>query len=254
MRRYRDLVAVALLVPVLGALACKSDQPTQNTTQAVRLSFDLRGLNSIWDCWDTASTSSGLYCEERLDGGTPNLVNRQIPWRYSLEVSVLPAGSVNEVVVASSASDPPVDAPADFQVFGNQTAFDETSESGRVCPALATPCSDYSRPRSVSQGSRDATTYNQVDTVEPNILGQPDGCPGGASCGLEIKVSKGDTIIVRARKNLRQNAAGVVQNFQDPELTLTGQLSINGVAAGSLGTTSSDVSDGSGVVFSYTVR
>ena len=257
MKHSRILAASALLAAALGATACNSDQPSQNNNQTVNLTFSARALNAIWDCWDTATTPSGIYCEERFTSpGVPELANRRVCWQYSLEVSVLAAGAVTETVVASSVSSPPTNAPPDFSTFENQCPFDETEDSGRFCPQLVTPCAAYTNPRAVSQASRDVTTWLHAAVVEPNVLSRPDGCTPTTSpgCGLDVTVNKGDTVIVRARKTLLADLPNVVQGYQNPELTLTGQLTINGVAASSLGTTSSDIVDGSGVVFSYTVR
>jgi len=208
MRESRLLAAALVVGALLGSASCHSSQPTQNTTQAIKLSFGARSLNGIWDCWDK-DPGATLYCEQRFQApNVPVLADRVTPWQYSIEISILPAGTVTETVVASSATSPPIGAPSGFPVFGSQTNFDTLTDAGRVCPSNGTPppdCSQYHNPRSVGQGSRDVTTFNNASLTEPNILGAPDGCEsqGDPACGYQVTANKGDTIIVRARKTLR---------------------------------------------------
>src|SRR5262249_16796360 len=107
---------------------------------------------------------------------------------------------------------------------------------------------DYNNPRKVTQGSPTYATFQHLTIPAPNVFGSPST--------YEFTVHKGDTVIVRARKIGRTSyIPELVAPFPpDPELSLSGKLTINGAEASALGTTQTSNDDTAGLTFSYTVH
>lgn len=246
----RGAVGLAALA-ALAASSCKSTQPTQGAKHEVALSFSSSALLDVYDCWDATGLNappSGVYCEQNFDsGGNATLKTSPLPWLYDLEISVIPAGKIDEQVIASSV-DGTGNVPPAFPVFGNLTDYDTFQSSAPSQPARPVQGVTYSNAREVTQGSRTYGRFANFNYPEPNVLNQTPP--------YTFEANRGDTIIVRARKiKIAENPTpGALNKEQGAELSLNGALTINGVAANAIGSISSSTVDGSGVTFSFTIR
>jgi hypothetical protein len=252
----RGAAGATVLVALVALPSCKTTQPTQGAKPSIVLSFSARALLDTYNCWDVSGTNappSGVYCEQVFESGAAKLSSRVLPWPYDLEISVIPSGQTAEQVIASSI-DGTGNVPPGFPTFGNLTDYDTIESTAPSAPAHPDSSLTYSNPRQVSQGNRTFGLFAGFRYPEPNVLGQ--------SPAFTFEVNKGDTIIVRARKIRLENnpTFNALNQEQDASLTLSGQLTINGVEANSLGTTMSPITadgltiNGGGLTFSSTVR
>src|SRR5262249_36122009 len=120
-----------------------------------------------------------------------------IPWHYSLAISVIRTGQTEEQLVAASII--PGDSIDDFI---SMTPYDTHSETGGthapengyyyVTPGTtAIPATSFAS-LIVSNGNRVWLEGNSFFLGEPNIL--------GLSPTFDVQLNQGDTVIVRARK------------------------------------------------------
>jgi hypothetical protein len=261
-RRAPALAAIASLIAIAG---CNSTQPDRIETRVAAVSFSATGNLALFNCYDVQQdtngdgvpdTDLGMQCNPvPVPPGAPPLrALRPVPWRYSIKITVIPGGSVNEQVVKSTtgaigSSVEPNDLIPDFESL---TDYD---------PDL-TPQPDhndgvffYTNGHQVSEGSPVYLSYIGSDPGMPNIL--------DTSPSFNFNLNTGDTVIVRVRKQSFQDSPGYIPRDPDPQLQLVGALQVSGVAVAvqstppvAAGDTSprSSTDDQGGITFSYSVR
>jgi hypothetical protein len=237
------LSVLAALAAVLGTLGCDSTQPDQITSQPANLSVEAFALvdnNNCWEIWvDTDGNAepdlnTGQYFCTPVVGETK--VNRAVPWRYSMVVSVLRAGATVPEVIGSSV------APKDgIQDFVSMSPYDSTMGSVADLP----PDGDvyYINGKQVSSGSAyylNAVGYN---LGLPNVLQQTPT--------FDFSLNPGDTVIVQARKQPYADAPPYLNFDQDPDLTISGLLYVAGIKVPLSGSATSSGADKSGISFSF---
>ena len=253
MSRSARAALASAAVLVLGLASCDSEQPTQGSDLAAALSFSAQsGKVDIVDCYDatadddgdgTPDTFIGVQCFNPPVPIPPE--SRPVPWTYSLEVSLLPAGSTTETVIGSSFDPDFIQDP-----FINACPFDATPATAapaRPPDLLADPDVYFLNARRVSKGSASYMASIRPGFT-PNVFGDPD-------LAFDFEVEPGDTIIVRARKQKNQDGPPIFVSFDFIELTLAASLTLNGVPiqpqVGTLGTSTDNAA---GVLFSFTTR
>jgi hypothetical protein len=243
----RTRLSILAAIPVaLATLGCDSTQPDQITSQAATLSVGARAIVDTYDCyevWDVSQvpeTNLGVLCGEDSQGKA----ERAVPWHYSLEVSLLRAGQTTPEVIGSSVV--PGDTMNDFVSL---TPYDTVVENAAAKPAE--PPYEFRNGKRVSRGSEEYLTSLgvQANLGPPNILEQtlPEGAP---TYGFDV--NPGDTIIVQARKQPDAEGPPSVTFDPNPELRITGVLTVAGVQVQVSGEPTSQDANKAGISFSYT--
>jgi hypothetical protein len=253
---------MVMVLSVFAVAGCSSTQPDRIETRLASLGVSASASVLIFDCYqvwqdvdgdgvpetDTATTQ----CFPTFEPQNPIQVrkNRAVPWPYSLQVTVIPAGSVSEQVVISSdgatvgSSVEPGDSVEDFISL---TDYDPDQPPSSVVN-FNTGSTFFLNGKQVSQGSPIYLASIGVDPGVPNILNilnPPET--------FDFNLNTGDTVVIRARKQLR--LAG--PPFLPPtgaDLRISANLLISGVQATTQGSKVSPVDDGAGFTFSFTVR
>jgi hypothetical protein len=101
--------------------------------------------------------------------------------------------------------------------------------------------------KKVTNASRLWLEGNGFFLGEPNVLEQIPPT-------FNVDLNLGDTLIVRARKQKRSDAPPFLSSDTDPELALTGTVSLGGVQVPLQGTSATSFDDMAGMTFSYTRR
>jgi len=258
MRNAWPTYAVVLVAAVLVAVGCDSTQPDRIESRTASVTLNTAAKVDLYDCFevwqDTNNPQDGvpdvntgfLTCEPTPPA--PFKAIRSIPWRYSLRISVIRRGTTTEEVVTSDTGlfGSSVEQ-GDPNPFVSMTDFDETAT-----PIPDRPPADdlyFLNGKTVSLGNPTYLAFAGIDVGTPNILTQPLT----TSPTFDFTVNTGDTIVVRARKQLVADAPPFLHFDQDPEVTLEAGLAIGGTAVATSGTSSSSTSDGSGFSISFTV-
>jgi hypothetical protein len=195
------------------------------------------------------------FCQQAVDsGGTPVTTTvANLPWNFTARISVLREGRSVPTVVTES-----------FNAAFNLTDYDDTTSGAPICPqnvpppplmAPPIPCPDpnnaffYSNPREISQANRFMFDNNGVNGSCP---GNPLGDSGiaGVPMPIRINVSKGDTVIVEARKDITGPVGFPILS----EPALAGSITLDGRPVTPDGTIVSDSTPAAGISFSFTVR
>src|SRR5262245_15641027 len=259
--RTRILGTVLFGVALAG---CSSTQPDSISSRAGSISVRSNALAGIFNCYeewqDTSSPPDGVpdvfltnVCEPVVEGVPPIQArrNRAVPWRYSIKITKIPAGSTTEELVVSSdgltvgSSVEPNDVIDDFESMGDYDPSQPPIPDKNVGDIY------FINGKEVSAGSTIYLSTVGIDPGLPNILTLPST--------FDFNVTTGDTIIVRARKQLMAQAPPFLPSFPDPEIRITASLSVSGVVVSPQGTPAdspgtSTIEDGSGTTFSFTVR
>ena len=252
MRKSWGLVGATVLL--LAGSSCDSTQPVDAGVQTFSLGVQAFASTNLYDVWDatedtdfdgTPDTPAGLLCLE-----TAVTTIAEVPWNYAAQISIIRAGTTTEEVIATS-----IDTLNDFS---SRTAFDEVIFAQRS--SFSSGNFFYTNGRSVSASHRDviegirtpqrAPVFRsqclQLNLTVPqeNVLGSPGT--------FDVPMSQGDTVVVRARKQLNQVADLSGRFNNNPQL---GALTfLEGRAISPIGTTGSTTGDGSGFSFSFTLR
>jgi hypothetical protein len=259
---------VAAIVSVLAVTGCSTTQPDSVGTRDASVSFAANALVEIWDCYEEWQDTTGpngvpdgtpdikindsLVCFPALDDlGQQIRTQRAVPWNYSVKITVIHPGSVNEEVVVSS----------DGATVGSSVEFNDTvpdfvsltNYDPDMPPApLHANVGDiyYINGVRLSTGSPIYLANIGVDPGVPNLL-QLDPPT------FDFNLNTGDTVIVRVRKQDTSQAPPGIPPY--PDLKLTASLNVSGVATspvstppGNPPTTSAD--NKAGMTFSFTVR
>jgi len=251
--------AVAGIVSVVAAVSCSSTQPTSIGTRQATVSFSATALVGLYNCYDTYRDDSNppdgipdtflaFVCEEVVEQSPPvqTRVIRAVPWRYSIKITVVPAGGVNEQLVLSSdaaivgSSVEPGDFVEDFESL---TAYDL---GGTTVPDKNVDNIYFVNGKQVSNGSPLYLSTIFMDPGIPNILTEPEVFP--------FNLNTGDTVIVRARKQPFSDALPYLPQSPDPEIKIKASLTVSGVVVTTQGSTESTIDDSAGITFSFTVQ
>ncbi len=241
------LRASSCALALVGA-ACDTTQPLQLSEQAVEVVLGAQASVDIYDVYDRLVDTNGdnlpdvrsgqAECRQVFVGASPLTASRTVPWRVSVDIRVVRAGSTEPQTLLTF--DP-------FDPFASVLSYDTTIES--AAPAPPTPPIFFSNGRRVSVASRDylENCAGQLDLPDPNL--------GGFPLPFEVTLSKGDTIIVQARKQPDNQHGQLPPQFSvRSQPVLTGSIVIEGRTVTLAGTAASTMDSGSGVSFSYTVR
>ena len=257
---------MATIVSVFAVAGCSSTQPDSIGTRTGSVGFKASATVGIYNCYeqwrDTSNPPDGIpdqfitfLCEpvvEQTPTGPIQLrATRAVPWRYSVEITVIRAGTSNEVLMVSSdgttvgSSVEPGDEVDDFESL---TGYDPDQPD---VPDKNVGDIYFINGKQVSAGSPLYLGTIPIDPGVPNILLLPTT--------FDFSVNTGDTVIVRARKQPIQQAPPYLPPSPDPEIKLTSTLSISGVAVAPRGTPedspgTTTIEDSSGTTFSYTVK
>jgi hypothetical protein len=256
-----------MVVSVLAAAACSTTQPDRITGRTASLSFTAFGDVKLYDCYevwqDTSIPPDGtadVFLDQTacfdgpVDDNNPLVKTKNVPWHFSLAVTVIHAGSTVEEIVTSrdGVHGTTLDNADRGDDFLSMTDYDPDQPPS---PAVQPPQGDviFLNGKRVRAGARLFSTSGSlacpvcpVDLGPPNIL-------GGAS-NFAFDFTSGDTIIVRARKQRLLDSPGVIPSDPDPKVTLIGSLSVGGTPVAVNGTSTSSTDDGAGFTFSFTVR
>ncbi len=259
--RARAVVALGF---VLAAAGCKSTQPGSVGTRIASLRIVAKAEVSTFNCYqiwaddangDPAFTGT-VECDDVIgQQGLPIIANRSVPWNYSLSVSIIRAGSTSEEIAISrsgvfGSSIEPGDGIDDFISL---TEYDPTDQPATVFrnPEFRQGYGivTFENGRLVSRGSPIWLSPNGFEPGIPNILDIQTVPPT-----FDFDVNTGDTVIVRARKQLTAVSPHFFQASPPPRLVLSGTLSVGESLVSPTGTTSSTIDDGAGMTFSFAVR
>ena len=256
--RARAVVALGF---VLAAAGCKSTQPGSVGTRIASLRIVAKAEVSTFNCYqiwaddangDPAFTGT-VECDDVIgQQGLPIIANRSVPWNYSLSVSIIRAGSTSEEIAISrsgvfGSSIEPGDGIDDFISL---TEYDPTDQPATVFrnPEFRQGYGivTFENGRLVSRGSPIWLAIAGFGPGETNIL--------TLSPTFDFEVNAGDTVIVRARKQLAVDAPPFLQSSPPPEIILSGTLSVGGSLVTPAGAAKSTSADGAGISFSFTVQ
>lgn len=262
MRTRRTISATfAALAIALAAAGCNSTtQPTSSPVQTASITFHTGGKVNVYDCWElwVDTDNNGvpdqdtfqLSCIQQMNGTDPvQAAVENLPWRYSLAITVIRAGQTQEQIIAASI------IPGDnIDDFVSMTPYDTGSDTGGthafdgtyyyVTPGGVPP---NGSSKKVTNASRLWLEGNGFFLGEPNVLEQIPPT-------FNVDLNLGDTLIVRARKQKRSDAPPFLSSDTDPELALTGTVSLGGVQVPLQGTSATSFDDMAGMTFSYTRR
>ena len=250
---------LALVIATIGVAlsGCDSTQPSNIGAATASIRFSADGLVGSYDCWelwaDISQPPDGvpddlnqLFCEQLFVGGNPEVPvvdSRPIPWRYSIAITVIRAGQTQEELIATSIF--PGDTIDDFismtgydtiRSVGPTRGFDGTFYY--VTPGASG--TQFTASARVSSGNQ-LWLESQGVLGEENIMGEPPP--------FDVELNEGDTLIVRARKQRNEDAPYLPL---DPQLVLTGTVTLGGTQIQLLGTPSSTSDNMAAVTFSFT--
>lgn len=260
MRPFRGpALLAALLAPVLAMTGCDKSDPLLVGEQTIAVTFKGIGNSPQYNVWDMHEDSDmdgepddtdgdgdpdqWLWCEA-LQGlpADPTMRPSSLPWNFSVQISVIRAGTTGEVQITSN------DALAvDF----NLSRYD-SAESRRFTFAKNPITIDdmgtlrtfvFTNPRKFTALHRDVVraTFNPLSAIDPITYPYQDGLcslqdPGDANVDDQgipytLSLNKGDTVIVRARRGLIPPAFTVPAGFQplySTEPTIDASMTIDG--------------------------
>jgi hypothetical protein len=258
--------AIVVLGSILAAASCTTTQPESLGTRTASLQIVTRADVNIFNCYELwADDGTGnlqfteiIECYTALNQiGNPDVANRLIPWQYSLSISIIHKGTINEEIVTSvsgviGSSIQPGDG---IDNFVSLSAYDPTDQpadfkAANFRPDLGLGLVSYLNGKKVSRGSPFWQLPNGFDLGQANIL--------TAAPSFDFEVNPGDTVIVRARKQTVALSPRYIQvtppTNPPPKITLIGTLAVGGTLVSPTGTTSSTTADGAGISFSFTVQ
>lgn len=241
-------LAILAVIPVaLATLGCDSTQPDQVSSSPATLSLAAFAKVDNNDCWEIWEDTNDDGVPDQNDNfvlcapvGDETKVTRSVPWRYSIVVSLLKAGETTAEVIGTS-----VGLGDGVPDFVSMTPYDQTPATvGASRPPEGVFY--FVNPIRCSNGSEYWLTANGYNLGVPNVLEQIPT--------YEFNMNPGDTVIVQARKQPQAEGPGYLPTDEDPELHISGTLTLGGVEVQLQGQSVSSNDDKSGVSFSYTRR
>jgi hypothetical protein len=283
-----------LLVALLAA--CDSTQPLEADQKMAQISFQgASALTRTYNVWDMYEDADGDTLPDDLDGdgvgdlylfcqdigvGSQALTPASVPWRFSVEVSIIRAGTTVPEVLTQEAA---LLIDANLADYDTAVQFNLTAPKNpiTVTDGMATRTFLFDNDASFGLGPRRLTAANRdvvlalenpLTTINPVTYGQgrglcSNGDPGpavvdGGSPPFEVVLGKGDTIIVEARRGESAPEmvyvnpdTGVTTSLFSPQPELSGTLVIDGRVAEVNGTvTTAGLTVGSPISYTYTIR
>jgi hypothetical protein len=257
MRNDWRVRAVVLLGSILAAAGCSTTQPdtlgTRTASLRIDARFDTTELFNCYQIWANDINGDLVYqgfneCDP-VSIATPT--NRAVPWRYSLGITIIHRGSTTEELVTSltgvlGTTLIPGDGIDDFI---SMTPYDPSEPDADFKPPEERPgygTVQFLNGKKVSRGSPLWLETNFFVLGDPNIL--------TASPSFDFEVNSGDTVIVRARKQLFADAPDFIPPSPNPNIQINGVLTVGGISVNPSGTKLSSIADGSSLSFSFTVQ
>jgi hypothetical protein len=241
--------AFGAIISAVVLAGCSSTQPDTIATRSASLSFETKASVALWYCYESPFT----YCFPDEEGAIPvqKFADRPVPWRYSIEVTIIRAGTVYPVLATSvsgvlGSSVVPLDSVDDFVSLTDYDP-DQPPAPDKVVPGIGT----FTDGKKVSSASPIYLATVFVDPGIPNILDIVSATPGTPAT-FDFELNTGDTVIVRARKQQVTQAPQVTPPYENIKLSAT--LSVAGSNVTGQGPQTSSIDDKSGFTFSFTVR
>lgn len=257
MRNDWRVRAVVLLGSVLAAAGCTTTQPDSLGTRTASLRIVTTATVEIFNCYELWTDDSdgipqftgAIECYLAPPPDVPT--RRSVPWHYSATVSIIHKGSTQEEIVTSlsGAVGSSVEPGDGIDNFISLSEYDPTDQPASVIKnpeVRAGVLTSFLNGKKVSRGSRFWLSSEGYEFGESNVL--------SASPTFDFEVDSGDTVVVRARKQLEAETPQFIQDLPVPEITLSGTLSVGGALISPTGATKSTAADGAGISFSFTVQ
>jgi hypothetical protein len=260
MRIARPTQAAVFVVSALALGGCSSSQPGSSTGRVASLTMIAKADGNLYNCYEVWTDGNGdnipdtntgyVTCDE-----SGQAANRSVPWAYSLSITVIPEGSTTEHVVTSVDGIPgsSIQTGDGIDDFISVTEYDPTSSSIPSKPSadgqfflngfLVSPGNPMYQRALLSITPGDPRYDFPVGV--PNILGYPTQ--------FDFNVTRGDTIIVRARKRSLAESPGFIV-APIPDLKISATLLIGGAPVHQNGDAVSTGDDKAGFTFSYAVQ
>jgi hypothetical protein len=252
--------AAVLLGSVLAAAACSSTQPDSLGSRTASLHIIVKADVTTHDCYEIwAPDIDGIpvyqgfvECVDLfVSPGVPVINNRNIPWHYSVSVSIIHKGTTAEEIATSLTGLPgsSIQPGDNIDNFISMGEYDPTDQPADFKPPEERPgygLVQFLNGKRVTRGSPVWLTPHGFEFGDPNIL--------SASPTFDFEVNSGDTVVVRARKQLKTDSPDFLQASPPPKIKLSGTLSVGGALISPSGTTGSSEDDGAGISFSFTVQ
>jgi len=257
MRNDWSARAFVVLGFVLAAAGCTTTQPESIGTRTASVHILSKATVTIFNCYEVwATDANGIYVYQDFNECYPAPpadvpTERSIPWRYAVMITIIRVGTTQEEIAISltgvvGSSILPGDGVPNFISL---TEYDPTAQPGDPRPdenRQGYGIIQFRSPQKVSRGSPLWLAPSGFTVEDSNIL--------SASPSFDFEVNSGDTVIVRARKQLRADGTNFLQAAPPPNITLSGTLSVGGSLVTPKGTTKSTIADGDGISFSFTVK
>jgi len=242
MRKVLTAITATL---ILASTSCDTTQPTGGGSQVITITASASGLVDVWQIWDTwADTDEPedfvpdvktVFHKCVLQ---PDPVSASVPWPYSAEITLIRAGTTDEIPLRSTVDD--------TDPFSSITPYD-TGVLRTVPDAPREGRFYFLDGREVA-----ATTRDYIDNCtnlgssfgDSNIVGEP--------VEFSWEVEQGDTIVFRARKQLDAEA-NPYQSVVSTGVVLFSSYFVDGRGVTPAGTTFS-ASDGGGFTASVSTR
>jgi hypothetical protein len=250
MRNAWRTQSVVMVAAILAAAGCKTTQPDRVEARTASVVLRLGGIVPLYNCWEEwQDTNADGIGDVNLGVVTCDQVGsaqRPVPWRYSMGIYLIRAGTTTEEVVTSvdGLIGSSIEAGDTVDDFVSMTEYDNGKE----------PIPD--KPH---QGDIYFINGNKVSLGSPIYLSSL-GLDLGPSSVLtatptfDFNVNSGDTVVVRARKQAESDAPPFLPSNPRPALQLRGVLAIGGVQVAANGTSVSSTDDQAGISFSFTVH
>jgi hypothetical protein len=219
----RAFGGLALLAALLAIGGCDKSQPLLVGEQTVAVTFD--GVSAttpqynVWDIFednDLDGVPDGdtyLWCEIVVFPfpEDPNLSPISAPWNFSVQISVIKAGTTQEIQITTDAA---------LAVTANLSSYDTASSTKFTFNKPPITVDDmgtqrtfaFANPRKFTPLHRDVVqaTFNPLSAIDPVTYPYQEGLCSLQDAGdshiddqgnpYSLPLDKGDTVIVRARR------------------------------------------------------
>jgi hypothetical protein len=245
--RFTRWAILAALPAALATLGCDSTQPDQVSASPATLLITAEAKvdnNNCWEVWEDTNDDSVPDQNDNFvicsPVGSETKVTRSVPWRYSIQVSLLRSGETTAEILGTSAQ-----PGGPIPLYASMTPYDQTPPAvGATRPPE--PPYYFLNPVTASNGSEYWLTNNGYNLGEPNVLEEVPT--------YNFNLNPGDTVIVEARKQPVNEGPAYLPTDEDAELHILGKLTLGGVEVQLQGQSLSTNEDKSGISFSYTRR
>ena len=270
----RQVICLAVLLTGFALFtSCDSSQPQEVGEQFMQIEIAAGNASiQVFDVWEQyfdmnndgvpdETDPSGVLLESPVEiacrkatrsDGDDILASGFTPWNYSLEISIIRAGTtVTERLTTSDA----LLSTFNMTEYATNT-INGMQQPGSDCPVFAI-CNPIGRLPGTHRIVIDSTYDGGTDSLfcpgSPGLgLGRMGGTPGAPGpIPFSLTVNKGDTILVEARKNFSAPEGIILLS----EPTLQGTVFLGGSQIQNLnGTSVSRSEPRAGISFSFTVN